>query len=70
MTDKQRRALIKAILLMEWELESPIVQPPPDGWKHELREDKEELRKMLPQQTIGDFFLSAAGRKDSRRNYV
>lgn len=67
MTERQKQALKRAILLMEWEIENPIVQPPPEGWRHELKEDKEELRKMLPQQAIEGFFLSAPSRKDNQR---
>ena len=42
-----RQALTLAGLLIEWELENPQVEPPPEGWKTDLQAARKVLTELL-----------------------
>lgn len=63
------QALTLAGLLIDFELESPAVQPPPVAWASELKAARQAINEALNRPEAGEFFLSAPGpRRPGRRS--
>lgn len=65
------QALALASLLIDFELESPAVQPPPEAWESELRAAKATISQAITRPDPGEFFTSApthhrAGRRSNQ----
>lgn len=65
------QALSLASLLIEFELESPAVQPPPLAWEQELRAAKATINEAIARPKAGEFFISPpirhrAGRRSNQ----
>lgn len=61
------QALALARLLIEFELETPAVTPPPPEWRYELNEAKKALDQAIARPPAGDFFLSALVRRKKEK---
>lgn len=59
------RALSLCCLLVEFELESPAIQPAPPGWQHELKLVQRTLKAELARNRspCGEFFTSPDDRR-------
>lgn len=67
------QALTLCTLLIEYELENPIVQPPPEAWESELRAAKQTITQAIDRPDPGRYFFSAkrGGRgRQPRQNLV
>lgn len=60
------QALALATLLIEFEIEQPQVQPPPEAWEQELREAKRTINLAIGRDP-GEFFISPPIRRRSGR---
>lgn len=61
------QALSLASLLIEFEIETPAVQPPPEAWISELRAARETINEAIGRPDPGEFFISAQSRGDKIR---
>lgn len=67
------QALSLASLLIEWEIESPAVQPLPEAWAEELRAARQVITQAINRPDPGRYFFSAkrGGRgRQPRQNLV
>lgn len=53
-----QQALSIATLLIEFELESPQVQPPPVSWQQDLQAAKKAIQAAIERQPTGEFFIA------------
>lgn len=61
------QALALASLLIDFELESPAVQPPPVAWAEELKAARQTINQAIARPDPGEFFISAPTRHRAGR---
>lgn len=61
------QALSLCVLLLDFEIETPQVQPPPEAWESELRAAKLTINQAINRPDPGEFFLSAPARRRAGR---
>lgn len=52
------QALTICTLLIDWEIESHTVQPPPEAWVSELRAAKQTITQAIDRPDPGRYFFS------------
>jgi hypothetical protein len=62
-----KQALTLAALLIDFELESPAIQPTPPAWADELQQAKKTITELINRPDPGRFFMSAAARRVSQK---